>query len=90
MKVKQISLVTCLFLFLFVVIGNALHLSPSGAFLASATGTPLLIYIFSQRAAVTTATQRRNPVARDQVSLDGPDHDRGHPSDWEDDTVSRQ
>ena len=49
MKVKRISLVICLFLFLLVVLGNGLHLNPAGAFLAAATGTPLLIYLFNQR-----------------------------------------
>ena len=90
MKVKRISLVACLFLFLFVVIGNALHLNPAGAFLAAATGTPLLIYIFKQRAAVTAATQRANPVPSALVRVDGPNHDRDHPSGWENDSVSRQ
>jgi hypothetical protein len=91
MKVKRISLVTCLFLFLFVVIGNALHLNPAGAFLAAATGTPLLIYVFNQRAAATTAIQRYSLVARGQVRNDGLNHDRGDPSaDWENDSVSRQ
>ena len=91
MKVKQISLVACLFLFLFVVIGNALHLNPAGAFLAAATGTPLLIYVFNQRAAATTAIQRHSPVASGQVGDDSLNHDRGHPSgNWENDFVSRQ
>ena len=90
MKVKQISLVACLFLFLFVVIGNALHLNPAGAFLAAVTGTPLLIYVFNQCAVATTAIQRHSPVARSQVGGDGLNHDRGHPSGWENDSVSRQ
>jgi threonine/homoserine efflux transporter RhtA len=90
MKVKRISLVACLFLFLFVVIGNALHLNPAGAFLAAATGTPLLIYIFNQRVAVTTAGQRPNPVPRAQVRVGDPNHDRAHPSGWENDSVIRE
>lgn len=48
-KLKQGSLVVCLFLFLFVVIGSGLHLNPGGAFLAAATGTPLVIHVFNQR-----------------------------------------
>jgi len=40
-QVRQISLVICLFLFLFVVVGGGLHLNPGGAFLAALTGTPL-------------------------------------------------
>ncbi len=47
-KVKQASLVTCLFLFLFVVIGGGLHLSPGGAFVAAATGTPLVIHLLNR------------------------------------------
>jgi hypothetical protein len=45
-KVKQWSLIACLFLFLFVVIGSGLHLNPGGAFLAAVTGTPLVIHFF--------------------------------------------
>ena len=45
-KVKNYSLVLCLFVFLFVIIGGGLHLNPGGAFLAAVTGTPLVIYAF--------------------------------------------
>jgi hypothetical protein len=48
-KVKQLSLVVCLFVFLFVVIGGGLHLNPGAAFLAAATGTPLVIHLFTRR-----------------------------------------
>ena len=48
-KVKQGSLIACLFLFLFVVIGSGLHLNPGGAFLAAATGTPLVIHFVNRR-----------------------------------------
>jgi hypothetical protein len=47
-QVRQISLVTCLFLFLFVVVGAGLHLNPGGAFLAAVTGTPLIIHVFNR------------------------------------------
>jgi len=57
-KIKQYSLIVCLFLFLFVVIGGGLHLNPGGAFIAAATGTPLLIYVFNRR------------LARDRVEPD--------------------
>ena len=50
-KIKQCSLIVCLFLFLFVVIGGGLHLKPGGAFVAAATGTRLLIYMFNRRLA---------------------------------------
>ena len=91
MKVKRISLLACLFLFLFVVIGNALHLSPAGAFLAAATGTPLLIYVFNQRAAATTAIQRYSPVSGGPVRDDGLKRDRGdQPCHCENESASRQ
>ena len=48
-KIKQYSLIVCLFLFLFVVIGGGLRLNPGGAFIAAASGTPLLIYAFNRR-----------------------------------------
>jgi hypothetical protein len=50
-KVKRISLGVCLFVFLFVVIGGGLHLSPGGAFLAAATGTPLVIHALNRHRA---------------------------------------
>lgn len=43
---KETLLIICLFLFLFVVLGGGLHLSPSGAFLAALTGTPLIVHAF--------------------------------------------
>ena len=48
-KVKNYSLVLCLFVFLFVIIGGGLHMNPGGAFLAAATGTPLVIYAFNRK-----------------------------------------
>ncbi len=47
-QVSQISLVICLFVFLFVVVGGGLHLNPGGAFLAALTGTPLVIQVFNR------------------------------------------
>ena len=48
-KVKNYALVFCLFVFLFVTIGGGLHMNAGGAFLAAATGTPLVIYAFNRR-----------------------------------------
>ena len=48
-RVKNYSLVFCLFVFLLVVVGGGLHMNPGGAFLAAATGTPLMIYAFNRR-----------------------------------------
>jgi hypothetical protein len=48
-KIKLVALIACLFLFLFVVIGGGLHLNPGGAFLAAATGTPLVIHFFHRQ-----------------------------------------
>jgi hypothetical protein len=91
MKAKRISLVACLFLFLFVVIGNALHLNPAGAFLAAATATPLLIYAFNQRSAKTTAAGRTAPVSQGTVRADRLDPGHGDGSlGVEDQSVSRQ
>ena len=59
-KVKQASLVACLFLFLFVVIGGGLHLSPGGAFVAAATGTPLVIHLL-HRSRVVKADEHNQP-----------------------------
>ena len=48
-KVKNYALVFCLFVFLFVTIGGGLHMNPGGAFLAAASGTPLMIYAFNRK-----------------------------------------
>ena len=48
-KIRQVALIACLFLFLFVVIGGGLHLNPGGALLAAATGTPLMIHFFNRK-----------------------------------------
>lgn len=47
-KIKQVALIACLFLFLYVI-GGGLHLNPGGAFLAATTGTPLVIYFFNRQ-----------------------------------------
>lgn len=46
-KLKSCALVFCLFTFLLIVLGGGLRLNPGGAFLAAATGTPLLVYAFN-------------------------------------------
>jgi hypothetical protein len=57
-KVKQWSLIACLFLFLFVVIGSGLHLNPAGAFLAAVTGTPLVLHFFNRRCSLPREFER--------------------------------
>ena len=46
-RTKETLLMICLFLFLLVVLGGGLHLSPSGALLAAVTGTPLIVHAFN-------------------------------------------
>ena len=46
-RTKETLLIICLFLFLLVVLGGGLHLSPSGALLAAVTGTPLIVCVFN-------------------------------------------
>ena len=48
-KVKNYALVFCLFVFLFIVLGGGLHMNPGGAFLAAATGTPLVVCAFNRK-----------------------------------------
>ena len=43
-KLKSYSLVLCLFVFLFVIIGGGLHLNPVGAFAAALSATPLILH----------------------------------------------
>jgi len=90
-KIKQGSLVACLFLFLFVVIGAGLHLNPGGALLAAATGTPLVIYVFNRRCARVAAhdppLSSRNPGCARHVA-EG--HAADHTAPCETETVVRQ
>lgn len=63
-KAKNYSLVFCLFVFLFMIIGGGLHLNPGGAFLAAATGTPLVIYVFHRK---VDKAYRQEEVPRDST-----------------------
>jgi hypothetical protein len=47
-RLKNYALVICLFVFLFVSIGNGLHLTPGAAFIGALTGTPLVIFAFNR------------------------------------------
>ena len=46
-RLKNYALVICLFVFLFVCIGNDLHLSLGAAFMGALSGTPLVIFAFN-------------------------------------------
>ena len=63
-KFKQISLVICLFLFLLVALGGGLHLNPGGAFLAAATGPPLVIHAFNRWRDSSAVQGQRSPEDR--------------------------
>ena len=63
-KAKNYSLVFCLFVFLFMIIGGGLHLNPGGAFLAAAGGTPLVIYVFHRK---VDKASRQEEVPRDST-----------------------
>ena len=45
---KNYALIICLFVFLFVCIGNGLHLTPGAAFMGALSGTPLVIFAFNR------------------------------------------
>ena len=47
-RLKNYALVICLFVFLFVCIGNGLHLTPGAAFISALSGTPLVIFVFNR------------------------------------------
>jgi peptidoglycan/LPS O-acetylase OafA/YrhL len=67
-KVKNYALVFCLFVFLFVTIGGGLHMSPGGAFLAAATGTPLVIYAFHRGFNGASGPEVRADSTRNEVA----------------------
>jgi hypothetical protein len=47
-KLKHYALVICLFFFLFVVIGNGLHLTSAASFIGALSGTPLVVFAFNR------------------------------------------
>ena len=47
-KLKRYALIICLFVFLFVIVGNALHLTPGAALIGALSGTPLVTFGFSR------------------------------------------
>ena len=59
-RLKQCSLVLCLFVFLFVIIGNGFHLKPGGAFVAALSGTPLVIYAFKRLSSAAVCRDERD------------------------------
>ena len=68
-RLKNYALVICLFVFLFVIIGGGLHLNPSGAFLASVTGTPLVVYAFHRKVSRVSRHEDALPdAARNEVA----------------------
>lgn len=78
-KIKQVALIACLFLFLFVVIGGGLHLNPCGALLAAATGTPLVIHFLNRRSLRHEYDRdpfpsSRSPGASRSIAQDGASH----------------
>ena len=64
-KIENYALVTCLFVFLFVIIGGGFHLTAGAAFIAAVTGSPLVIYAFKHRynAQTRVAEERREEPA---------------------------
>jgi hypothetical protein len=94
-RMKQYALATCLFTFLFVVLGGGLHLNPGGAFLAALSGTPLVIHVFNRW--LNCQTGQRNLTARNDArppegreayrSEEGPHLARG-PTEDRESTVS--
>ena len=67
-RLKKYSLVLCLFVFLFIVIGGGFRLNPGGALVAALSGTPLVIYAFNRRSSVASEreeiTQSDSPDKR--------------------------
>jgi hypothetical protein len=62
--IRQTALIGCLFVFLFIVMGGGLHLNPGGAFLAAATGTPLVVHFFSRKWLPRAVERDSFPVSR--------------------------
>ena len=65
-RLKSYALVICLFVFLFVCIGNGLHLTSSAAFVGALSGTPLVIFAFNRWC--NTRCQRKEARREEPVS----------------------
>jgi len=66
-RLKNYALVICLFVFLFISIGNGLHLTPGAAFIGALSGTPLVIFAFNRWSDANVGERRRaerNPLPR--------------------------
>ena len=48
-RLKNYVLVICLFVFLFVIVGGGLHLTPGGAFRAALSDTTLVVFAFNRQ-----------------------------------------
>lgn len=67
-RLKNYALAICLFVFLFVCIGNDLHLSPAAAFMGALSGTPLVIFAFNR---LCDARCRREDPRREELASEG-------------------
>lgn len=66
-RLKNYVLVICLFVFLFVCIGNDLHLSAGAAFMGALSGTPLVIFAFNRWC---DARSRREGAPREEPACE--------------------
>jgi hypothetical protein len=66
---KNYALVICEFVFLFVCIGNGLHLTPAAAFIGALSDTPLVIFAFNRwcDARCQTREARREELASEII-----------------------
>lgn len=70
-RLKSFALVFCLFTFLLIVVGGGLRLNPGAAFLAAATGTPLLVYAFNCVSIVASGS-KDSSLRRDETGAANP------------------
>ena len=69
-KLKNYALIICLFVFLFVTLGNALRQTPGAAFMSALSGTPLVIFGFNRwRDAQCRDEERREEAASEIIAL---------------------
>jgi hypothetical protein len=55
-RVKDATLVFCVFIMLLVVFGSCFRATPTGAFFGALAGTPVLVHVFNR-----LAPQRKQP-----------------------------
>ena len=71
-RVKDATLVFCVFIVLLVIFGSCVRATPAGAFLGALAGTPVLVHVFNRLVPKRKGPDNAlEPVSRPIASLAG-------------------